>query len=185
MIQTEPKQRRIIWVSGRANSGKSFMFNYIDQNYDYGAYSAGSTASLDNASYGYNGEGAIVWDIPMNYDFETFGDALATTIEKFSDYGQNITSRKYKGKRIQVLGHVIVFSNHPPLKQLEHRDIIHIKTNEGESKEKQLKEAGVKMKVKNDKMIWQVTTKGLIEDEHKYYYSKEDLPKNIQEIYNS
>ena len=32
MIQTEPKQRRIIWVSGRANSGKSFMFNYIDQN---------------------------------------------------------------------------------------------------------------------------------------------------------
>ena len=185
LIQSEPKNRRIIWVSGRANSGKSFMFNYINQNYEYGIYSAGSTASLDNAVYGYDGEGAIAWDIPMNYDFENFGDALAATVEKFSDYGQYMTSRKYKGKRIQVKGHVIVFSNHAPIKQLKHRDVIHIKTNQGESIEKRLGEAGVRTRIsKTGKQVWEIqfTENGI--PGTKYIHSKADLPKEIREIYN-
>lgn len=185
LIQNEPLNRRIIWVSGRANSGKSFMFNYINQNYEYGIYNAGSTASLDNAIYGYDGEGAIAWDIPMSYDFETYGDALAATIEKFSDYGQHMTSRKYKGKRIQVVGHVIVFSNHPPIKQLSHRDVIHIKTNQGESIEKRLSEVGVKTRIqKNGKRVWelQITENGIPGTIYKH--SMADLPKHIREIYN-
>ena len=185
LIQSEPKNRRIIWVSGKANSGKSFMFNYINQNYEYGIYNAGSTASLDNAIYGYDGEGAIAWDIPMNYDFENFGDALASTVEKFSDYGQHMTSRKYKGKRIQVRGHVIVFSNHGPIKQLKHRDVIHIKTNQGESIEKRLGEAGVKTRIsKTGKQVWEIqfTENGI--PGTRYIHSKADLPKEIKEIYN-
>lgn len=185
LIQSEPKNRRIIWVSGKANSGKSFMFNYINQNYEYGIYNAGSTASLDNAIYGYDGEGAIAWDIPMSYDFETFGDALASTIEKFSDYGQHMTSRKYKGKRIQVIGHVIVFSNHPPIKQLKHRDVIHIKTNQGESIDKRLGDVGVKTRIsKTGKQVWEIqfTENGI--PGTRYIHSKADLPKEIKEIYN-
>ena len=45
IINTQPKQRQIIWVNGKPNTGKSFMFNYINENYEYGIYSAGSTAS--------------------------------------------------------------------------------------------------------------------------------------------
>jgi hypothetical protein len=138
LLQSEPKERQIIWVKGKPGSGKSFMFNYINQNYEYGIYNAGSTASQDNAVYGYEGQGAIAWDIPLNYDFENYGDALASTIEKFSDYGQYLTSRKYKGKKIQVTGHVIVFSNSSVLDQLKHRDIICINTRDDETEEQKL-----------------------------------------------
>jgi hypothetical protein len=184
LIQNEPRNRRIIWVSGKPNSGKSFMFNYIEQNYDYGIYQAGSTASLDNAVYGYDGEGAIAWDIPMNYDFETYGDALASTIEKFSDYGQYMTSKKYKGKKIQVIGHVIVFSNHPPLKQLAHRDVIHIRTNQGQTEAQKLKEYNITTKrTPQGKKVWKIpfTENGI--EGTKYINCMTDLPKHIREIY--
>ena len=184
LIQNEPRNRRIIWVSGKPNSGKSFMFNYIEQNYDYGIYQAGSTASLDNAVYGYDGEGAIAWDIPMNYDFETYVDALASTIEKFSDYGQYMTSKKYKGKKIQVIGHVIVFSNHPPLKQLAHRDVIHIKTNQGQTEAQKLKEYNITTRTTyQGKKVWKIpfTENGI--EGTKYINCMTDLPKHIREIY--
>ena len=142
-INNPPKNRRIIWVCGKPNSGKSFMFNYIQENYEYGIYSAGSTASMDNAVYGYEEQGTIAWDIPKNYDFETFGDHLASTIEKFSDFGQRLTSRKYKGKTCIARGHVIVFSNRKPLEQLAHRDIMLIETDEDDSETEKLKTHGI------------------------------------------
>jgi hypothetical protein len=162
------------------------MFNYIDENYDYGIYSAGSTASLDNAVYGYEEQGAIAWDIPLNYDFNNFGDALASTIEKFSDYGQYLTSRKYQGKKIQVLGHVIVFSNRRVLPQLRHRDIIEINTRDDESEAEKLSTWGFKSILKPDgKKVWEQTIEQHGEEAiRKYYYSKNDLPHEIkQDVY--
>ncbi len=96
-----------------------------------------------------------------------------------------MTSRKYKGKRIQVIGHVIVFSNHPPIKQLKHRDVIHIKTNQGESIEKRLGDVGVKTRIsKTGKQVWEIqfTENGI--PGTRYIHSKADLPKEIKEIYN-
>ena len=126
LLNTQPKARRIIWVNGKPGTGKSFMFNYIEENFKYGIYSAGQTASLDNAVYGYEEQGAIAWDIPLNYKYDEMGDALASTIEKFSDFGQHLTSKKYQGRKVQVLGHCLVFANRPALAQLKHRDIIEI-----------------------------------------------------------
>lgn len=126
LLQQTPKNRRIIWVTGDYGVGKSYLFNYITANHEYGTYNAGSSASMDNVAYGYDREGVIAWDLPRNYDFNQFGDTLASTIEKFSDFSQYITSKKYNGKTQQVLGHAIVFSNHPPLETLKHRDVIHI-----------------------------------------------------------
>jgi hypothetical protein len=126
LIQQPPKARRIIWVTGDYGSGKSYLKNYIENNYEYGTYDAGQSASLDNVAYGYNKEGAILWDLPRTYNFNELGDAIANVIEKFSDFGTKISSKKYNGKTTQVLGHTIVFSNHDPIDQLKHRDIIHI-----------------------------------------------------------
>jgi hypothetical protein len=187
MIQSEPRERRIIWVKGKPGSGKSFMFNYINQNYDYGIYNAGSTASQDNAVYGYEGQGAIAWDIPLNYDFETYGDALASTIEKFSDYGQYLTSRKYKGKKIQVTGHVIVFSNSSVLDQLKHRDIICINTRDDETEEQKLMTWNTQKKKHKITGEWKYEVKK--ETAHNgtetSYYSYETLPTHIKEdVYN-
>lgn len=131
-LQERPKQRQIIWVNGSPGTGKSFMYNYIQDNYKYGSYSAGQSASLDNIVYGYDEEGVIMWDLPKNYNWsnEDLVNSLTTAIEKFSDFGQLLTSKKYKGNRVRALGHVIVFSNRHPLEQLAHRDIIHINTDE-------------------------------------------------------
>lgn len=132
LLNTQPKQRRIIWITGDYGSGKSFLYNYIKTNHEYGLYDAGQSASLDNIAYTYDEEGVIAWDLPRTYDFNTYGDAIANVIEKFSDFGQSISSKKYSGKTSRVLGHAIVFSNAPPLQQLKHRDIIHIDLSEKE-----------------------------------------------------
>ena len=63
LINKPPVARQIIWVYGKPNQGKSFMYNYLEENYKYGVYCAGQSASLDNVVYGYNEEGAIIWDI--------------------------------------------------------------------------------------------------------------------------
>jgi hypothetical protein len=184
MIQEEPRERQIIWVKGKPGSGKSFMFNYINANHDWGIYNAGSTASLDNAVYGYEGEGVVAWDIPLNYDFKNYGDALASTIEKFSDYGQYLTSRKYKGKKIQVTGHVIVFSNRSVLPQLKHRDIIEINTRDDETESEKLETWGWKVKHgKHGQSVWEETIieVGTGEKTTKYAYCVDELPPHIQE----
>ncbi|AXQ66429.1 MAG: Rep catalytic domain protein [Geminiviridae sp.] len=189
LINEPPTNRRIIWVQGKPNSGKSFMFNYIAQNYKYGIYSAGSTASLDNAVYGYDGEGAICWDIPLNYNFKELGDHLASTIEKFSDFGQSLTSRKYKGKKIDVRGHVIVFSNRHCLTQLEHRDIIRINTRDDESEDEKLDTYNItKRTTKSGKTVWiesQPTDDGT-GTERTTYHNKADLPIHVlEDVYNN
>lgn len=131
ILQTEPKQRQIIWVSGPPATGKSFIYTFIQDNYKYGSYSAGQSASLDNIVYGYDEEGVIMWDLPKNYNWsnEDLVNSLTTSIEKFSDYGQLLTSKKYKGNKVRALGHVIIFSNRAVLEQLKHRDIIEIHTD--------------------------------------------------------
>jgi hypothetical protein len=126
ILQEQPKARRIIWVTGSYGTGKTFLYNYIKENHEYGTYDAGQSASLDNVAYGYDEEGVIAWDLPRTFDFEQLGKPIATVIEKFSDFGQQITSKKYSGKTNKVLGHVIVFSNHEPLEILKHRNIVHI-----------------------------------------------------------
>lgn len=126
LLQDTPKTRRIIWVSGDYGSGKSFLYNYIKANHEYGMYDAGQSASLDNVVYGYDEEGVIAWDLPRTFNFQDLGNSIAGVIEKFSDFGQSITSKKYSGKTQKVLGHVVVFSNQQPIEQLAHRDIIHV-----------------------------------------------------------
>lgn len=130
LLQETPKTRRIIWVSGDYGSGKSFLYNYINSNHKYGFYNAGSSASMDNVVYGYDEEGVIAWDLPRTFDFNTLGNSISAVIEKFSDFGQSISSKKYNGKTQFVRGHCIVFSNSPPLETLKHRDIIHINLSE-------------------------------------------------------
>ena len=131
LLQGQPIPRRIIWITGHYGSGKTFLYNYIKENHEYRTYDAGQSASLDNVAYGYDEEGVIAWDLPKTFNFQEKGDAIASVIEKFSDFGHTITSKKYSGKSQKVLGHVIVFSNSNPIEQLQHRDIIHINLSLG------------------------------------------------------
>jgi hypothetical protein len=181
LLNTQPKARRIIWVNGRPGTGKSFMFNYIDENFRYGIYSAGQTASLDNAVYGYEEQGAIAWDIPLNYKYDEMGDALASTIEKFSDFGQHLTSKKYQGKKVQVLGHVIVFANRRVLAQLKHRDIIEINTRDDETEEQKLATWNTKKLMIKGVVKYQVKKETPHNGMETSHYSYENLPPHIKE----
>lgn len=186
LINEAPKQRRIIWVNGKPNTGKSFMFNYIEQNYDYGIYNAGSTASLDNAVYGYEGQGAIAWDIPKSFDFTNLGDHLASVIEKFSDFGQSLTSKKYKGKKVRVAGHVIVFSNRRPLQQLAHRDIVEINPHDDLNEEEKLAVWNIrktKHKITGE-IVYLETINHIGQQTERRPYTYDSLPHEIkQDVY--
>jgi len=132
IVQYTPKERRIIWIHGEPETGKSFMFNYLSnlENYKYGIYNAGQCVSMDNLVYGYDEEGIIAWDFPMNFQFNdntSLQGHIANVIEKFSDFGQSVSSKKYKGSNKVIRGHCVVFSNRPPLEELSHRDIVIIK----------------------------------------------------------
>ncbi len=115
------------------------------------------------------------------------GDHLASTIEKFSDFGQTLTSRKYKGKKIDVLGHVIVFSNRHCLDQLSHRDIIRINTRDDESEEEKLATYDIRKKTtKSGKTIWIADNMehGQM-SERTTYHNKADLPIHVlEDVYN-
>ena len=131
LLNETPKARRIIWVEGRPNVGKSFLINYLSnlENYKYGVYHAGQSIKFDDLAYNYDEEGVIVWDFPKAYDWENLSNHAGQMIEKFSDYGQKISSKKYKGKTQHIRGHVLVCSNRPPIESILHRDVIHIKTH--------------------------------------------------------
>lgn len=183
LLQTAPIPRRIIWVSGQYGSGKSFLYQYIKSNHEYEMYDAGQSASLDNVAYGYDQEGVVAWDLPRTFDYEEKGNHIANVIEKFSDFGQSITSKKYKGKTQQVRGHTIVFSNEPPINQLLHRDIIHIELTKTLpiKKEKEISEASSinatsKSMIKNiephEKEDLQAKSNSILEDEES---SDEDI----------
>ena len=117
LIQGEPVRRHIIWVSGDPGSGKSLMVDYMETNFKRGVFNAGRGSSYDSVAYRYMREGVVIWDLPMNYDFDKFGKFLYSAIEKFSDYGQLLSSSKYQG-------HVVVFANRPCPVCLHHRDIV-------------------------------------------------------------
>lgn len=168
LLLEPPKPRRIIWIHGEAGVGKSFMFNYLTDNYEYGFYQAGQTASLDKLAYTYKEEGIIAWDLPMNFNFtdDNLRMALCNVIEKFSDFGQIISSQKYAGTNIRVLGHAVVFSNSPPLKELSHRDVVVIHAKKP-----------IPYKVINNKIVAQYS----IDNTTKYYYYQtiDELEKNF------
>lgn len=164
LIQTKPLARRIIWVKGDYGIGKSFMVNYIEQNYKYGVYNAGQSVAFDNVVYGYEEQGAIIWDIPRNYDWNTLTTPFCNIVEKFSDVGQYLTSKKYQGNKVRVLGHTIVFSNDDIPQQLKHRNIEYIYTD---------------YEIINNKYV--VRTKNNTEYIHTYFNNMKELKASYKE----
>lgn len=174
LVSKPPKARQIIWVYGKPNMGKSFMYNYLEHNYKYRVYNAGQSASLDNVVYGYDEEGAIIWDIPKSYNWENeeLVNTLASTIEKFSDFGTILTSKKYGGRKVAVKGHAIIFSNRRVIEQLKHRDIIEIVAGE------RLINKRYRIKKNDEKEHYVVNIDNYTT---KYFYTKKEFEQFIED----
>ena len=69
----------------------------------------------------YREEGIICRDFPLDFDWETKEKPFMNVVEKFSDFGQELRSHKYKGKTAYVRGHVLVFANRQPPERIAHR----------------------------------------------------------------
>lgn len=183
LLNETPKARRIIWVEGKPNAGKSFLINYLSnlENYKYGVYHAGQSIKFDDLAYNYDEEGAIVWDFPKAYDWQNLSNHAGQMIEKFSDYGQKISSKKYKGKTQHIRGHVLVCSNRPPIESILHRDIIHIKTDDEHHQEEEVSDAQEHHDLKTEQLyeeqtttINDIDTPVDTEDEEEYYDDEDD-----------
>lgn len=125
-LKEDPQPRRLFWVVGDYHTGKSHMFNYIMTNYEFGAYDAGQCASLDSVVHGYEKQGVIMWDLPRCFDYSTFGSKIANVMEKFTDYDQMLSSKKYGTKTICNHAHVVIFANCEPLECLAHRNVVRL-----------------------------------------------------------
>ena len=123
VMDRRPVARDIHWVWGSPGKGKSFAHDYLAANHPHGCFNAGNRCCLDNLVYNYDEEGVVLWDFPMNFDWDNMALAAAAAIEKFSDFGTSLRSLKYKGKSCYARGHVVVFANRPPIIQLAHREI--------------------------------------------------------------
>ena len=99
------------------------MNDYLTENHPHGCFNAGNRCCLDNLVYNYDEEGVVLWDFPMNFDWDNMALPAAAAIEKFSDFGTCLRSLKYKGKKCYARGHVVVFANRPPIAELAHRNI--------------------------------------------------------------
>lgn len=137
-ITGTPVNRRIHLIKGRPGSGKTTLVNYaVDkQQKEYGVYMAPQSASYDKVMTRYDEEGLTIFDLPMNYDIDTFGAPLASIIETFSDFGKTVTSTFKNTKTQQILCNIAVFSNDRVIdalaKLLSHRDVvIHTLDDEG------------------------------------------------------
>ena len=125
VLQTAPTPRRLFWVRGECGAGKSWMINYIEKFYSYGCLAAGQCTSLDDVVYTYEGEGVVLWELPKRFDYDRLGEALFGVVERFSDFGQVLTSMKHQGKRIATAAHVVVFAGIAcPDALLLHRDVV-------------------------------------------------------------
>ena len=123
VMDRRPVARDIHWVWGGPGLGKTWEVDYLVANHPHGCFIAGNRCCLDNLVYNYDEEGVVLWDFPMNFDWENMSLAAAAAIEKFSDFGTCLRSLKYKGKKCYARGHVVVFANRPPIPELAHRNI--------------------------------------------------------------
>lgn len=96
-----PKIRKIHWWVGPPQTGKSTFIQYIVDNYEYGVCCMGSAASVSRCVHKYNGEGVVVWDFPLAFDWGHMSGAVSTTLEAFSNYGSMLVSDMYHGKVIK------------------------------------------------------------------------------------
>ncbi len=118
-----PQRRVIHWVWGSPNQGKSYLYDYLMETYETGAYDAGHRTSVDQLAHTYDSEGVVLWDLSKNFDYDSMSGSLSNILEVFSEYGRQLRSHKYTGRTTRVGGHVVVFANRPPMDEILHRDV--------------------------------------------------------------
>jgi hypothetical protein len=128
-IHEDPKCRRIFVVGPARHVGKSQYITYLQAKYEYGVYDLGAgSLSKNDALARYNGEGLVVLDLPLSFDWEKMGPHVETLLEMFANTWQTVDSKKYKGGQKTFQCHVTVFSNRvrEDWVNLEHKELVYI-----------------------------------------------------------
>lgn len=128
-VQEAPKPRRIFLIGPGKHVGKSQFVVYLQANYEYGVYDLGTSSwKKDDVLARYKGEGVVIIDIPYEFDWEKMSPHVNSLLEMFSNTGQTVDFKKYKGGKAVLACHVLVFSNRPASewRGLEHKELVHI-----------------------------------------------------------
>ena len=132
-LNERPERRRLFWVCGEPNSGKTTFSNWLENpdNYDGGILNLGACDNVVNALHNYRTEAVVCLDYPMSFDWARKSEAVSTVCECFSEFGSNRQSTKYMGRRITICCHLVVFSNRMPIIEVRHRNVVLIETDTG------------------------------------------------------
>lgn len=126
-LEQPPKKRQLFWVCGPPDSGKSTFANYLGRHFGTDdVFHAGKCVSYENLVHMYKSESIVAFDFPKSYDWIKMGQAVAACVEKFTEFGNWMTTPKYTGKKIRLLAHCIVFANIEAIPELTHRDIVQV-----------------------------------------------------------
>ena len=132
-LNSRPERRRVFWVVGEPGSGKTTFSSWLDEpsNYEGGVLNLGACYNVANALFNYQQQAVVVFDYPMSFRFDLYGDDVSQCCETFSEFGSCRQSTKYVGRRVRIACHCVVLSNVMPIRHVRHRDIILIETTTG------------------------------------------------------
>ena len=132
-LNTRPERRRVFWVVGEPGSGKTTFSSWLDEpsNYEGGVLNLGACYNVANALFNYQQQAVVVFDYPMSFRFDLYGDDVSQCCETFSEFGSCRQSTKYVGRRVRIACHCVVLSNVMPIRQVRHREVILIETATG------------------------------------------------------
>ena len=126
-----PERRRIFWVCGSPNSGKTTFSMWLENpaNYTGGVLNLGACESTVNGLHNYRTEAVVILDYPLSFDWARKSETVSTLCETFSEFGSTRQSTKYMGRRVSICCHVVVMSNRLPIIEVRHRNVVLIETD--------------------------------------------------------
>lgn len=122
MLNEPPQKRRILWIEGPPECGKTTFSNYIKTEFK-DVLMCGQKCKLDDILFMYDTHQIVCFDYPLAFPWAEMSKAVGAVLEKMSEFGAEMCSAKYKGKEIQLMCHCLVFSNREPIDEIQHRDV--------------------------------------------------------------
>ena len=145
-----PDVRRIFWVNGPPKSGKTTFTRYLEQEYVGGIVNMGECVEMARALQAHRGYALVIWDFPKSFEWHLHKSRVGTTLETFSEFGSYRRSTMYRGDRVQLCNHVLVFANIDPIENITHRRIQHYSLDEILTDSEEVAEAAAEAAVAPD-----------------------------------
>ena len=144
-VERDARRAPDILVNGPPKSGKTTFTRYLEQEYVVGIVNMGECVEMARALQAYRGHALVIWDFPKSFEWH-----LHKSRETFSEFASYRRSTMYRGDRVQLCNHVLVFANINPIENISHRRIQHYSLDEILTDSEEVAEAAAEAAVAPD-----------------------------------